>query len=180
MRRSPVPPAFTAARLALPAMATVLAADAAHAAASGGLNIFPNVTLLPIMIVLFVAMIYPVSKLLIDPMLRVLDERTERIAGRRDRSAELEGEADVVQGRYEEAVEGARGLALEARREVLDEARKAQTQTTTAARAAAESEVTAAREQIGSDLESVRTDLAGQAEALARQAASQVLGRPLG
>lgn len=164
------------------ALAGALAAGLAPAPAlaAGGLNIMPDWTgLLPVMIVLFVVLIFPVSNLVVKPMLRVLDERRERIQGRRERSRKIRAEAQVVQERYEEAVSGAREAAQSARREVLDGARSDQTRLTGAARAKAEAKVSAARIEVAKAVDAARQELLQEADALAQDAASRVLGRPL-
>ena len=65
--------ACAASALALGLMA--LPVDA-HAA---GLNLAPEMKLVALNIVLFVLLIYPVNRLLVQPLLRVLDERERRI-----------------------------------------------------------------------------------------------------
>ncbi len=169
-----------AARTAAAAGALAAALAPAPALAAGSLNIMPDITgLLPVMIVLFVVLIFPISAFVVQPMLRVLDERRERIEGRRERSRKINAEAEVVQERYEEAVSGARDAAQNARREVLEEARAEQTRVTGDARSQAEAKVTEARAEVASALDNARKELEQEAEALAREAAARVLGRAL-
>ncbi len=162
-----------------PAVAAFLLPQAAFAA-EGGLQIFPDWTgLLPIMIGLFLVLIVPCQKLLFVPLIGVLEERRARIQGRQERAQVVGGEADEVKGRYQAQVETARGGAQDARREVIDGARSSQSRIGNDARATAEQEVTRAREQVAQALEEARGQLREQASTLARDAASQVLGRPL-
>lgn len=162
------------------ALAAIALLTPEMAAAAGGLNIMPDLYgLLPVMIVLFVLLILPVSRFVVQPMLRVLDERRERIEGRRERSRKIQSEAHLVQDRYEEAVGGARETAQNARREVLEDARKTQTGITGSARSAAEAKVTEARNEVARKLDAAREQLRSEAEDLAREAASSVLGRRL-
>ena len=87
--RISVPTVFVGA-LAL--AAAVFGAGPAFAA-GGGIEIMPTPAKLLPLILLFVLMIVPVNRLIIQPMLSVLDERDARIAGARQRAAELEKRA---------------------------------------------------------------------------------------
>ena len=149
-------------------------------AASGGIEILPDWTgLLPILLVLFALLIFPVNKLIFEPLFRVLDEREERIDGARARALQVDGEAEQVLGRYADAVALARAEAAGERKARLDGARAEEKQETSGVRAAAEAEVARARSELDAALEEARRDLRPQAEALARQAAERVLGREL-
>jgi F-type H+-transporting ATPase subunit b len=159
--------------------AATLCAPRAAAASSGSLEIFPDPVLLGVLIVLFLALIVPCQKLLFEPLLRVLDERKARIEGRELQAREIEQDANQVQGRYETQIDGARTRAQQARRDALDAARAEHARLTHQARSAAESEVASGRSAVQQALDSARAQLSDDAEALAREAASQVLGRPL-
>ncbi|HVS09735.1 MAG TPA: ATP synthase F0 subunit B, partial [Planctomycetota bacterium] len=128
----------------LSALAVWLAAAPAWAAAEEGLDIFPDARVLAL-IALFLILIYPSQKLLFVPLLRVLDERRERIEGARAKAERLSRDTDEVLARYESAVQSARGEAEVARRTALETARKNQTRLTAQARAEAEEELLAAR-----------------------------------
>lgn len=171
MTRSP------AARLAL-SLALALLPAAAHAA-EGGLSIFPDPVQLVILLVLFTLLIIPANRLLFEPLLGVLDERDKQIEGARERAAGVATEADRVLGEYEVAVGEARRAAEGDRREVLDEARREQSRVTAEARGSAEEELGRARSVMAASLDEARSELRSHAEELARQAASQVLGRSL-
>jgi len=159
----------------LAAAVPALAAPA-YAAAEGGLQIFPDARVF-VLIVIFLLLVYPTHKILLEPLLRVLDERRERIEGARARAEGLSRQADEVLGRYEAAVREARDHAEGARRGALDGARRDQNRITSGARAEAERELAAAREVVARELEAARGQLRGEAGQLAREAASQVLGR---
>jgi F-type H+-transporting ATPase subunit b len=162
----------------LSALAALLLAAPARAAAEEGLDIFPDLHVL-VLIALFLVLIYPCHKLLFTPLLRVLDERRERIDGARARAERLSRDADELLGRYESAVQGARTEAEAARRKALEAARKNQARLTAQARAEAERELHAAREDVARELERAREQLRRDAQQLARAAATQVLGRVL-
>ena len=131
------------------------------------------------LIVLFAILIWPANKFLFGPLLSVLDERGERIEGAQGKAKQLSADADEILGRYESAIESARKDAEVDRRGRLDDARREMVQITGDARSRAEQQVTDARAQLESTLDQARTQLRGESQALAREAASRVLGRSL-
>jgi F-type H+-transporting ATPase subunit b len=147
------------------------------ASASEGLEIFPDFEQLAILIVLFTALVFPVNAWLIKPLLRVLEEREERIDGARDRAGRVTEQAEESLSRYRAAIDAAKADAEQQRRGIVEEARGEQTQLTRGAREVAEQQIEAARREVGSALEQARTSLRGDAEALARQAVERILGR---
>ncbi len=170
---------------------TLLAFAQPAAAAEGGLEIFPDLIEIvqqganPLgsrflqLVVLFVLLIYPVNRLVITPLLRVLDERSTRIEGTRKRAGEVGASADSALARYSAAVEEARKQAGELRKSALETARGDQVRILADARHAAEAEVAAARSGVASAIGEARTALRADSQALAREAAARVLGRPL-
>jgi F-type H+-transporting ATPase subunit b len=166
-------------------LAVALAAPAQ--AAEGGLEIFPDLFLganplesryLQLM-ALFVLLVFPVNRLVLKPLLAVLDERSARIEGAKKRASEIAGQADAVLARYGAAVEQARKQAEEQRKGTLEGARGEQNRVLAEARGAAEREVSSARSDVAGALQGARAALRGQSEALAREAAARVLGRTL-
>jgi F-type H+-transporting ATPase subunit b len=145
--------------------------------ASEGLEIFPDPAHLAILIVLFGALVYPVNVWLIRPLLRVLEEREERIDGARDRAGRVSEQAEEALARYRADIDAAKADAEQQRRRLVEEARGEQTQLTRGARAEAEQQIEAARNEVGSALEQARASLRGDAEALARRAVERILGR---
>jgi F-type H+-transporting ATPase subunit b len=149
------------------------------AAAEGSLEIFPNLPRLLELMVLFVLLIAPVNRLVLTPLLRVLEERTARIEGARKRAGEVGTQADGALARYSAAVEEARKQAGELRKEALEGARGDQVRILAEARRGAEAEVASARSGVAGALAEARSVLRGQCEGLAREAAARLLGRPL-
>jgi F-type H+-transporting ATPase subunit b len=158
----------------------------AHAA-EGGLQIFPDIFLgagllesrYVQLIAFFLVLILPVNRLVLKPLLGVLDERGARIEGTRKRAAEIGAQAESVLSRYSAAVEAARKQAEQLRSEALEGARGEQARVLADARGAAEREVNAARGGVEAALEGARAALRRESAALAREAAARVLGRPL-
>lgn len=161
------------------AASLLLAFATPAAAAEGGLEIFPSLPRLLQLMVLFVLLVVPVNRLVLTPLLRVLEERTARIEGARKRAGEVGVQADGALARYSAAVEEARKQAGELRKDALDGARGDQVRILGDARHAAEAEVAAARHSMAGALAEARGVLRAQSESLAREAAARVLGRPL-
>ena len=147
------------------------------ASASEGLNIFPDLEQLAILVVVFTALVYPVNAWLIRPLLRVLDDREDRIDGARDRAGRVTEQAEESLARYRTHIDAAKADAEQQRRRLVEEARAEQTQLSRGARTEAEQQIEAARNEVGSALEQARTSLRADADALARQAVERILGR---
>jgi F-type H+-transporting ATPase subunit b len=171
------------ARLAVPRAAgtATLAwlAPSLAAASEGGLVLTPDPVLLVALIALFVLLIAPANALVFKPLLRVLDERDARIAGTRAKAERLEQDAAAVLLRYEQSIHATREESERNRRAVLTQVREETQREIAAARRDAERRLEQARGEIASLLASARDTLRGEARDLARQAASQVLGRAL-
>ena len=149
------------------------------AIAAGKLVLVPELVNLSMMIVAFVLLIFPLNQLIFKPIFRSLDERASRIDGARNRSSQLQQDADGVLDRYETAIREARGEAERVRQGQLVLAREEQATLTTQTRGEAEAELVRARADLGRSLEEARAILRSSAEDLATAAAEQVLGRAL-
>lgn len=171
--------------------ALLVAGAAQSAAAAESLVLIPDYRLfglfggdggvgtLWIMVAAFAVLVFPLNTLIFQPILRALAARDEKIQGARDRSAQLEGEADEVLARYENAIREARSESESARQTQIASARDEQTSLTTAARADAEQELERARGELNQSLEEARATLRASADDLATAAAESILGRTL-
>jgi F-type H+-transporting ATPase subunit b len=157
----------------------VLLTPALAAASEGGLVLVPEPRLLVTLIALFVLLIAPVNALVIKPLLRVLEERDARIAGTRSRAEKIEQDAAAILLRYETSVRATREESERTRRSLLEEVRDEAQRETAAARREAEGIIERARGEVAAALDAARGTLRAEAQDLARQAASQVLGRAL-
>ena len=153
-------------------------ASTAHAA-EGGLQLVPDWATAAALLVAFLVLVIPLNALLLKPLVKALDEREERITGTRAKAERLATEGQEVLERYEAAIRQAREASELARRGKLEEARASMIDTTATARSAAESELERARNELANTLAGARQTLRTQANDLARDAAAQVLGRPL-
>ena len=135
--------------------------------------------MLGILLVIFVALIFPANAFVFRPLLRVLDAREEQIEGARGRAAQLQVDADEILGRYRAAVTEVRRGAERDRRSQLDEARAEQALLAAEARSQAEHDLQQSRGELAGALEEARTSLRASAQELARSAAERILGRSI-
>ena len=168
---------FTRA-LGLFALATPLCAGPALAA-SGGLDIAPDVRELAWLLALFALLVWPAQRFVFAPLLAVLEARDARMDGARARAREVGTRGDAVMARYQQAVSAARREADGLREEQLRAARAAQAQVRADARAQAEAQAQRVREEVATAHADARRALREQGEALGLEVASRVLGRQL-
>ena len=156
---------------------TLLAAT--PAAAAGGLEIIPDGPTLVVLIAVFLALIPVVNNVLLKPLLGVLDEREERIHGSRRRAEQLGSDADAIVSRYEGAVRDVQVESEAERERAISAARNEEATQVRSAREDAERRIEAARAEIATSLDAALPTLRENARALASEAATRVLGRPL-
>ena len=149
----------------------------AHAAES--LNLSPDPRILLPSLIVFSLLIYPVNKLLVSPLVRILQERDARISGAAERASELAEESAMERGRLDERLAQARAAAQARRGEILAEAKLEEQRLLDAARADAAGEIASMRDSVAGELQAAREALAGEARALAETVAARVLGRAL-
>src|SRR5690606_37870075 len=111
-------------RAQLPLVAGLLAATPAHAAEEG-LQLVPEPQRLLFLFVLFIVLVPLLNALLFRPLLRVLEERSQRIEGARARAAQLSARAAELVAKHEEAVRQVREVAQRERAQAVEEARRA-------------------------------------------------------
>lgn len=145
----------------------------------GGYESDGRLGMLWVMLIGFVVLIFPLNSLMFQPIFRALDERAERIQGARNRSEQLQADADGVLERYETAIREARSHSESERQTALASAREEQAVLTTQARGDAEQELERARGELNRSLDEARETLRASADDLATAAAEQILGRSL-
>lgn len=156
----------------------LLAPGAAHAA--GALNIIPEPAKVVQLLVLFVILVPALNVLLFRPLLRVLEEREQRIDGARTRARELAAQTAELLARHDEAIRQAREVAHVEQVQIVEAARGSHRAAVGEARAAAEREVAGARAELTRAAEDVRASLGAEAEPIAREIAARLLGRSAG
>ncbi len=169
-------PRVAAQALALAAGLAFAAGDAV--ASEGGLELIPDWRFeLPLLVAFFAALVPVVNRVLLRPLLRVLEARAERTEGARKRASLLEEQVRALLARYDGSIADTRSSAEAARRELLEQARRRVAEQTAAARADAEQQIGRARLEVGSALAQARASLRAQSVELAREAVARVLGR---
>lgn len=159
------------------ALAALLLSAGTAAASEGGIVLWPDLRILPVMIGFFTLLLVLLNSVLFRPLLRTLDLRVERTQGTRARAEKLVASADEILARYEQAVRDVRAESELARRAEIAEARSQTSARTAQVRAEVEQQIERAEREIASALAAARTRLRAQVEPLAREAASRVLGR---
>ena len=150
------------------------------AASEGGLVLLPDLTgKLPILVLLFALLVYPVNAILFKPIFQVLDAREERTTGMRKRAEKIMNDAEETLANYERAVREVRADAEQARKREAAAARKENATVIDAARADAERHLERAMTELAAELEQSRQALHADAQSLGDEAASRVLGRAL-
>jgi F-type H+-transporting ATPase subunit b len=176
---SPARPRTARSPLAL-VLAVSVAAAAAPARASEGLELVPDfLTTLPILLAAFIAVTLVLDPLIFQPLLKVMDEREERIEGARRRADQVQQQAEEALTRYEQSIRAAHDEAAAARRTRLDEARDEQARMSRSAKKEAERDIASAREELSGSVVEARATLRESANDLATLAAERILGRTL-
>ncbi len=149
------------------------------ARAAGGLNLDPNWALVAVNVAIFLLLVIPTNRLLLIPLVRILEERERRTQGARAEAeagvaqasrarADLEGQLRAARERAQVRRAALAATAQDDERRVLESARKD-----------ARAELDRVRDGVAAELEAARATLRSDAHALAREAAAKLLGRPL-
>ena len=155
--------------------ASLFSALPAHAA--DDLDLTPDRLITVILLVAFVSIVFPLNALIFRPLLRVMDEREDKIEGSRRRAAYVQAQAEDALARYEAALRDEREESMLERRAQLEAARGDFLSITRRAKAEAQRELENAREELDASLGEARGTLREGSEELARLAAERILGR---
>ena len=147
----------------------------AHAA----LDLIPDGDYLLIHLVVLLVLIYPVNRLLLQPLAVVLREREARTSGARSQARLLAEEAADCGRSVEERLQAAHAEAQARRNIVLAEAEAEERRIVGEAREAGQHEIDSLREAVAQELVQARESLERDARGLAREAATRILGRAL-
>ena len=161
--------------LALAAAVTGLPA----AASAADLNLLPHWPQVAINVVVFALLIYPVNRLLIQPLLHLVEEREHRTAGAVADAGRLDSEAGAQRARLEAQLAEGRVRAQARRTAILADAETQERALLEAASRDAAQTIETVRTAVNADLVAARTALQGDARTLAAEAATRLLGRPL-
>ncbi len=168
---------FRPVRAFLAVVVWILAALPAHGVEQ--LELAPDVVTVPVLIIFFVVVTLIVNPLIFRPLMKVMDDRAERIDGARRRADQVQQQAEEALGRYEESIRAAHDEATGERRRRMDAAREELVRLTNLAKEEAHREVTRAREELSTSADEARESLREAAGDLAALAAERILGRSL-
>ena len=135
-----------------------------------------NFTLV-IQIVLFLALMGILNALLFKPVLRVLDERRERIDGGRARAHALDEETNAKIKECEARFQEARVAGAAERTDIRAKGQEKVQQQLTDARGDADRILREMRERLVAEQDAARAQLEAEVTRLARDVAGKVLGR---
>lgn len=156
---------------------TSLAIPASAQAAD--LNLIPDAVSVATNVALFLLLIYPVNRLLVSPLLRVLDERAERTSGALAQSERLAEQSRAARTDLDARLAEARSRAQARRLAILSDAEAEERAILEAARTEAVGNVETVRRAVSAELADARTGLESEARSLAREVATRLLGRAL-
>lgn len=168
-----------AANNALSVSLAVAAAAIPSVASAAELNLIPHWPVVAANVVVFVLLIYPVNRLLIAPLLRLVDEREQRTSGALAQAGKLEVEATGLAAQVEAGLAEARGRALARRAAIMADAEAQERAVLDAAASDATRSIEAVRTSIAADLSAARAALQADSRGLAQEVAARLLGRPL-
>ena len=160
--------AFATAVTALPSVAS--AAD---------LNLVPHWPQVAINIAAFALLIYPVNKLMVSPLIHLIEARQQRTEGSVEEAARLDAEAAALTARLEAQSLETRARAQARRAAIMSDAETQERALLTAASGDAAKTIASVRTAIDADLVAARAALQSDVRTLANEAASRLLGRPL-
>ncbi len=154
-------------------------ATPAVAEAAGTLNLNPTPWITVLNIGVFVLLIYPTNRWLLQPLMKVLRDRVAAVEGAAARASDIRGEAATQRSELEERLAAARVAAQSERLRIMGEVQAEERQVLDAARREGGASIEEVRRALSEELVSARSALADAARSLAQEAASKILGRPL-
>ncbi len=168
-----------AANIALWVSLAVATAALPSVASAADLNLLPHWPYVAINVLVFTLLIYPVNRLLIGPLLRLVEEREQRTSGSLDEASRLDADASALGAELDARLVEARARAQARRAAIMADAETQERALLEAASNDAARSIETVRSAIEADLVSARAGLQGDARALAGEAAARLLGRPL-
>ena len=127
----------------------------------------------------FFVLLFILNKVLYRPLLKVMDQRREKIEGSKARAREVESEVDEKMQRYQQQLTGAKADAALERADLRKAGHQQEAVITSEAQEKAVTRIKGIREQVGKEAAEAGQTLNNEAKALAGQIAAKVLGREL-
>jgi len=149
------------------------------AAAAEGLNLSPRPWLVLTNLAIVLLLIWPVNRLLITPLVKILQEREARTGGSSAEAAELRSQAAAERARLDARRQQTHRAAGERRNAILARGKSEEQRVVEVARVESAESLAQVRTSIAAEVEQVRSSLHTDARALAQLAAERILGRAL-
>lgn len=158
-------------------MSTSLFFLLAEAQAGGGIEIMPDLTLLALQILPFLAAMGILTALLFKPMVQYLEDREQATVGAHERAESLDAEADTKLDGYEARLAAAKAEILDYRAKVRAESNAERDASIQQARGECEAQLAEAVQAIRAEREIASQELKRLSTALAEDITGAVLGR---
>jgi len=143
------------------------------------LNLLPHWPQVALNIVVFGLLIYPVNRLLIQPLLHLFEQREHGTAGSVEEASRLDAEVTALGAQLESQLVEARARAQARRVAIMNDAESQERALLRAASDDAATTIESVRTAIAADLTAARAALQSDTRALATEAAARLLGRPV-
>jgi len=134
---------------------------------------------LVLQIVNFIIFLVILNYLIFKPVVRVLEERRQRIDGTMEKAQEMESEIEKKLEEYEGRINEAKALAANEREALRREGENLSEEIVEKARMALARDIPIVRDQIARESDRVRRELESKAHIVAKDIASRVLGRDI-
>lgn len=126
---------------------------------------------------LFLLLLVLLTQILLKPFMRVIDDRHERIYGRKAEVGRLDRLADENRTAYQARIHEARVAARRERESIRSDANEEARRMLAEVRGEIAEKLNATRDEVRQLESSARADLAADTEAMARQLVSKIIGR---
>jgi len=134
---------------------------------------------LVIQIVNFIIFLWILNYLIFKPIVRVLNERRERIEGTSEKARLMEAEIQKKLEEYEAKIQEAKGQAANEKERVRRQGEDLAKEIVERARTEMARDIPIIRKQIAGEAERVKGELEQRAQEMAREIACRVLGREI-
>lgn len=155
---------------------TTAHASLMSASSGGGVSIDFDGSVV-IQFVAFLILFLIIKPLLLDPFLKLMEEREKRTDGARARAREMDGTAADLMKRYESELDKVRRIANEEREKLRAEAQKLEARILAEAREETAKVVEEGKARLASERDAIKQDLAAMTTTMSAEVASRVLGR---
>ena len=138
-----------------------------------------NIGTVLIHLTLFLVMVGLLNALLIQPLIKVMDERESRVSGNRTAAEGASADLDAMKKSYLEKLELVRKQAATEKEAMRKTAQAEEEKIVRAAREKAGALVADLRQRIGGEYQSARDTLVSSSQDMGRMIAARILGRSI-